>query len=280
MKIFMANKPIRFSVFQLIITSDAPFSLESFSSIEAEKMETFEVTHSKEEKEVLEIKRVYKECYEDRFITFYFNEGNKFPYSPTVIDATDLQEKENPRPAEDIELGEQFFVVIDINTQRVYLSDQRKKTTFGTWLKDKINKEVIIKSIISEEDFLSKIKSVSKISFCLVPNLFNSSTQDILSHNLTNDIFGFEAEKARLELEYNNSNMTERIKNKFSEILRRKNEFQEITIIGRSDEGFESIFNLEEVVSKLIIDVPIREETNLLEPSLVFNLLTSKIKSI
>lgn len=276
----MANKTVKFSVFQLIVATESPFTVDSFSLIGSEDVETFEVSHSEDNKEVLEIKRVYKELIEDRFVTLYFNQGDKFPYPATVIDSNDLMEKENPRPAGNIEMVDQFFVIIDVTTQRIYLSDQRKKTTLATWIKNKIGKDITIKSIIEEEDFLNKIKSVNKLSFCLVPNLFNSSSQDVLSNNLTNDIFGYEADKARLELEYNNTNLTERLKDKISKIISRKSEFQEITIVGRSTEGFESVFNLEEVISKVSIDAPVDEETNLFDPAIVFNLLTSKIRPI
>ena len=275
----MVNKPLKFSIFQLIIETESPFTVETFSSINDSDLETFEIG-PKEEKETLQIKRVNKECFEDRFITFHFNEGNKFPYSPTVIDATDLTEKENPRPAEDIELDDQFFVLMDVSSQRIYLSDQRKKGTFSAWLKEKINKETHIKSIINEEEFLNKIKSVNRIYLSVVPNLFNTSSQDILSHNLARDIYSFGGEKARLEIEYGNTRMTDIIKDKFNQVLGRKGDFQEVTIIGRSDEGFESIFNLDEVISKLVIDVSVQEKTNLLDPTIVFNILIDKIKSI
>ena len=275
----MANKQLKFSIFQLIIETNIPFTMETFSLINDSDLETFEIG-AKEEKETLSIKRVSKECVEDRFVTLYFNEGNKFPYSPKVIDATDLKEKDNPRPAEDIELDDQFFILIDILTQRIYLSDQRKKGTFAIWLKDKINKEVNIKSIIDEEDFLTKIKSINKISLTIVPNLFNSSSQDILSHSLVSDIYGFGAERATLNMDYFNSNITENIKNKFSAILNRRTEFKDVTVIGRSTEGFESVFNLEEVISKLVIDIQTQAETNLLEHTIVFNLLIGRIKDI
>lgn len=275
----MANKPLKFSIFQLIVETETPFTVKTFSSIEEQKLETFEIG-PKEDKETLSIKRVNKECFENRFIAFYFNEGSKFPYSPTVIDTTDLIEKENPRPAEDIELDDQFFVLIDVSSQRIYLSDQRRKGTFTTWLKEKIGKETHIKSIINEEEFLNKIKSVNKISLSIVPNLFNTSSQDTLSHNLARDIYSFGGEKAKLEIEYNNTRMTDIIKNKFNQVLGKKNDFQEITIIGRSDEGFESVFNLEEVISKLVIDVSAQEKTNLLDPTIVFNILIDRIKSI
>lgn len=275
----MANKPLKFSIFQLIVETETPFTVKTFSSVEDQKLETFEIG-PKEDKETLSIKRVNKECFEDRFIALYFNEGNKFPYSPTVIDTTDLIEKENPRPAEDIEMEDQFFVLIDVSSQRIYLSDQRKKGTFSVWLKEKIKKETHIKSIINEEEFLNKIKSVNKIYLSVVPNLFNTSSQDILSHNLARDIYSFGGEKARLEIEYGNTRMTDIIKDKFNQVLGRKGDFQEVTIIGRSDEGFESIFNLDEVISKLVIDVSVQGKTNLLDPTIVFNILIDKIKSI
>lgn len=275
----MTNKPLRFSIFQLIIESEVPFTIETFSKIDDSDLEAFNINKSEKETETLSIKRVNKQILENSFVSLYFNEGDKFPYSPTIIDTTDLQEKENPRPPEDIEMNDQFFVLIDISTQRVYPSDQRKKGTFGIWLKEKLGKEVSIKSIINEEDFLDKIKSINKISLTVVPDLFNASSQDILSRNLVGDIYGFGAERAKIDLEYRNSSITENIKKKFSAILNRKSEFKDVTVIGRSTEGFESIFNLEEVINKVVIDIPTQETTNLLDSGVVFNLLVAKIKS-
>lgn len=276
----MKNKPLKFSIYQLIIEGESPFSAETFSEIKDHELEPFDICRSKEEKETVSIKIINKNYVDERFICFYFNEGNKFPYSPTVIDTSDLQEKENPRSPEDIEMDDQFFVLIDIYFQRIYLSDQRRRGTLNSWLKEKIKKEIMIKSIINEEDFLSKLKTVNKIYFSVVPNLFNTSSEDILSHNLAVDIYGFEAEKAILELDYNDLSITEGIKNKFATILGRRSEFQEVTIIGRSEEGFESMFNLEEVVSRIVIDISTQKQINLLDSGLVFGLLISKIKSI
>ena len=275
----MATKPLKFSIHQLVIPDEAPFTVNTFSLIDESELETFNINRSEEEQETLSIKRVSKEVRENRFICLYFNEGDKFPYSPTVIDTADLQEKENPRSPEDIEMSDQFFVVIDVLHQRLYLSDQRRKGTFLAWLKDKLSKEVNIKSIIDEETFLDKINSVSRVSFAILPNLFNSSSQDALSDHIVTDIYGFGAEKARLDLEYRNASITDNLKNKLASIMKQRVQFKEITIIGRSDEGFESVFNLEEVINKITVDVSLQEKTNLLDCSIVFSLLTDKIKN-
>lgn len=274
----MANKFLKFSIFQLIIQGEIPFSVETFSSISETDMETFNIQHSEEEAETLSIKRVSKKISENRFICFYFNEGDKFPYSPMVIDTTDMQEKENPRSPEDIEMDDQFFILIDVLTQRLYLSDQRRKGTFQAWLREKISKEVSIKSIIDEESFLDRIKSVSRISFAVIPNLFNSGSQDVLSEHIAEDIYGFGAEKARLELDYRNIDISGNLKQKLASVMRQKVQFKEITIIGRSDEGFESVFNLEEVINKITVDIPLQDKTNLLDCALVFERVVARIK--
>lgn len=126
---------------------------------------------------------------------------------------------------------------------------------------------------------MDKIHSISRVSFAIVPNLFNSASQDTLSDHIVTDIYGFGAEKARLDLDYRNASMTDGLKNKLTSLMKQRVQFKEITIIGRSDEGFESVFSLEEVVNKIIIDVSLQEKTNLLDCSIVFSLLTDKIKN-
>lgn len=277
----MSKKPIKFYVHQLIIDeSSAPFTASSFESISESDTETFDMQTVDGEKEILSVKKITKTIYEEnRFIGLAFDQGEKYPYSPKVVNK-ELDEEDNPRSVEQIELDQQFFALIDVQTQRIWISSQQKKNSIVFWLKEKIKKEVIIKSIINDGEFIQKIKSVKEISFTVVPDLFNSENRDTLSSHLVQDILGFGAKKAKLLLEFNNSQISDKIKTKLNDLLGRKHEFKDITVIGRSDEDFESTFNLEEITSKVIIDVPTNEIHKLFEAGHVFDGLIKKIKGL
>lgn len=274
----MAKQILKLSVGQLIIHNEEVFDISSFSSIVNDSVETAQINIKPGERETLSVKQINKQIHEDRFISIYFKQGDKFPYPETVV-GSDLDEHKNPRSPEEIELSEQFFVLIDIVSQRIYLSDQRKKTTLAQWLGDKLDREITIKSVIAEQEFISRLRTVDKIGFSVVPNLFNrSDNSELLSDHLVQDIFGFDAEKAYLEFHYNQSKVTEKIKAKFNELMRRKSEVDDIVVIGRNEESLESVFNLNEVTNKITIEVNVSDRSQLLDPKEVFYTLIGKIK--
>lgn len=275
----MATKQLSFCVNQLII-NNAQCDLLTFAALGDEDIVKHDITHKEDGvTETLSIKKVNKNCVEDRFVTFYINQGDKYPYSETVING-DLEETKNPRDPNQLEMDDQFFALVDTSTQRIYLSDQRKKYLIRSWLEEKTCKEVTIKSIIAEEEFIDRLSTVNQISFTLVPNLFNSTDDGFLSKNLVQDIYGFGAEKAKLELIYSGSRITENLKDLFKKLINRKSEFESITVIGRNDENLESIFNLQEITNKLIVEVnEFGEGSKLLNPEAVFRALIEKIKS-
>lgn len=273
----MANKQLKFSVNYLIIDG-SECDISDFTDLQEEDLVKHDITHREDKiTETLAIKKVAKKCIDNRFVTFYFNQGSKYPYPDTVIN-TELKESKNPRDPDQIELDDQFFALIDIKNQRIYLSDQRKRYIISDWLKNKLEKEITIKSIIEEQEFINRLKSVNAISFTLVPNLFNSASEEVLSKSLVDDIYGFGADKAKLELSYKDGNVTDKIKAIFNSLLNRKNEFETITVVGRNDENLESVFNLDEIVNKLSIEVNDFEESKLLNPDTVFVALIDKIK--
>lgn len=272
----MATKKINFAVNQLIVSEETPFDIQTFNAIPESYTDTVEIG---EQNEVVVVKIIKKEILRNRYIAITITRGDKYPF-PTEVMGPDLQKRENPRPSDLIELDDQLFILIDTQKQRIYISNQKKKTEMRTWLKDKLDREVVIKSIISEQEFVNRIETIKSISFSVVPNLFNSPGQDILSSNLVGDIFGFGAEKAKIELYYNNSRISDAIKAKINTMLQRENEFSDITVIGRSDEDMESIFNLEGVTNKVQIEVETVLNSELVEPILVFNQLLIEVEGL
>ncbi|MCE3255736.1 MAG: hypothetical protein K0R25_1230 [Rickettsiaceae bacterium] len=272
----MSKRPIQFTVYQIIVDDSYSLATSIFDPIKNNDIDTLTFDLGDGKKETLQIKKTVKKYHKNRFVSLYFNIGNKFPYSDKVIDEN-LNECDNPRPAEQIEPDKQQFVLIDTKTSRIYISDQRAKNDFINWLKKKIEKEIALKSIVNERDFIEKIKSVREISFSVVPDILNSSDQDILSHNLVRDIFGFGAAKAKLQLNYGNIGINDKIKNKIEGILKKRREFKDLVVVGRTDEDLETTFKISEVASKIIVDV-IEGDKKLLDPEMVFSSLIKKIQ--
>ena len=134
--------------------------------------------------------------------------GKRKPYSSTVINLDTKEEYDNPKKDHEVELNDKFFALVDILKQRLFISDLRKKESFCEWLKEKLNKEEIYtKSILKEKDFLEKIKEINQINFFITPDLFNKDDQKTLGKKLIEDIWGYEADNAKLTLNYNQKRM-------------------------------------------------------------------------
>jgi len=276
----MANKQISFSGNQLIVNETAPFKIADFKAIKSTDEVAEIVQISSKKKETLKISVVSKSVFDGRFVAVYFNEGEKYPYVDKVktVSSGVITEKINPRDSEDIEMRSQFIIMIDVVSQRIWLSDQRKKSFTVAWLKEKLGVEVEIKSVINEGDLLEKLESVSEIHFSVVPSIFSQIGQNTLASELVEDLYGFDAEKVSIKMHYDNKKITDKVQNKIKSILGKKQNFDDICVIGRSDDNLETIFNTEGIVSKLVVTVPEIKETKLYNETEAFRALMMEIK--
>jgi hypothetical protein len=273
----MANKSFNFSVYQLIVDGQS-FSRDTFSALQSEEIDKFKFTNIEQQEEVLNVKKIFKNDIDDRFISIYFLEGAKYPYSETVVN-DELEESENPRHPDQIEMDDQLFALIDIERQRVYISDGRRKHLVSSWLSNKVEKEITIKSIMDEDEFIERLKTISEIQFTLLPDLLTGASNVPLARALLEDIYGYGADKAKLKLQYENTRVTDTIKEKIRNLLSDRGTFQSIVVIGHDEEDFESVFNLEKIVSKQSVILTGLDESELINPSTLFSSLVSAIKS-
>jgi hypothetical protein len=268
-------KRISFSINQLII-DDKIFELDFFRCVPDECKDPFIVS-----KEIRSIKVFKKNIFEDRFIGLYFKEGEKYPYSPKVIKSSsrNLEEIDNPKLPDEIELNDHFFALIDCRTQLIYASDQRRVIGLVDWIRGKTKHEVVIKPLFEERDFINKIKSVSEVSFTVIPNLFNKYDPQLLSAKLAEDIYGFGAEKATLSLKFGRNSKINEIKEKINQkLFNRKSDYEKLTIVGRVNDNFESIFNLDGIINKISVATNLDENTKNINELDLFESLINKIK--
>ena len=236
------QKNLTFSIHTLIVNSgrDGDFTLNNFSSIQNQTTDFIEKNEKKDS-----LKKVEKKVIGDRFICICTTMGKRKPYSSTVINLDTEEEYDNPKKDHEVELNDKFFALVDILKQRLFISDLRRRDSFCEWLKEKLNKEEIYtKSILKEKDFLEKIKEINQINFFITPDLFNKDNQKTLDKKLIEDIWGYEADNAKLTLNYNQKRVNGNILSKLKEIFAKKSDFNNISIVGKNDKNFESIFNL------------------------------------
>lgn len=266
---------IGFSINKLII-DDGFFDLNFFDKVNSKDKDPEIIS-----KEVVSVMVFEKEIIENRFVSFYFEGWEKYPYSRNVIkaDSEDLEEICNPRSSSEIEMNDQFFVLIDVKTQKIYISNQKKVKSTIEWLNDKTSSKIMLKPLFEESNFIEKIRSISEINFSIDrKNLFNAAYEGTLSSELANDIYGYGADEAKLCMVYKKSFSIDKFKEKLQKIIGAKFSYKTLTIVGRMDNGIESVLNLDGLVSKMIIDKPIEDETKKIKKEEVFSALILKIK--
>jgi hypothetical protein len=271
----MDRKEVKFFINQILVNGRSA-AISDFDPIKNEDLRTYSMAVNGEEKQIISIIKAFKENREERFVLFYTEEGDRYPYPKKVIDS-DLKEIDNPRSADEIELTSQFFAVIDTATSRIFISDLRKKPTFIAWLKTITEKDITIKPLMVEEQFIEKIESLDQISFTVEPNLFNLDS-GTLSSTLARDIYGFEAEEAVVKLIYKKRKVSAKIIDLLKEAFNAKSAYKNITVIGRTTDKFESMFNMNEVVSKISLRASLEESTQKIESSLLFIQIINRIK--
>ncbi len=279
----MAEKTLIFSANQLIATDNDPnfnrIELATFDGIDSEDLESTEITRRESgEKETLEVRKIIKIIYEERFIGIYQQEGKKYPYSPVVVDSSHT-EQTNPRNPDQIEFSSQLFALIDTLTSRIYISDQRKKNVICDWISKKINKTITVKAILDESEFIARIKKIESITIATLPDLFNSTLGTTLSSHLVQDIYGFEADRASLKFEYNLKSPSDRVKERIKNLIGQKSDYTQITVVGLDDGGMENILNLDGITSNIELKVAVDENQMVSMPGMAFEGLISIIKA-
>lgn len=253
---------------------DAPFTTDTFSPIKADEVDNFEVNG-----EIQHNKIVKKEVKDNRFVLIYFEEGETIPRPDLVYNRTTQSDEDNPRSIDQIERDSQTFILVDVQTQKIFISDFRKKKTLEEWLGGKTRKTVIIKNIIGRDNFLDEIRSINTIYLSAIPNLF--SRMGILNQELTNDHhnYGVAIKHIGVKISFDDNNVPELLKNKILALFSQKDNdsIQSLMVSGRYDEKFERVFNAEGIVDKVTIET-ILSDNGLFDKDQVFNNLIQKIQ--
>lgn len=189
----------------------------------------------------------------DSFIWFEFDYGQPNPIDNKLTNIKTGAKKENLRTLEEAELTNQLFALYDFEKELLYFSNLNKEKVFTNMLKEKLEKDFIIKRFYKQkEEFISILKEVDEISFTDAKNLFN---QDTKRRQALIDLTGTNApEKFTLSSHYSKASQ---LKHFIRELFdsRTRNELNELVIKGTDDNNFEFIYNVETFIQKIIINV-------------------------
>lgn len=203
------------------------------------------------------------------------------PYTPTVINTSNDEEERNPRSKEQIEPDQQLFGLYSPQNQTFYISSIRKKTFFETYLNNKINQPVTIKSFLkTPEEFLQAIKSIEKIKLVTKKTLFSMDGGIVSISPEHKDVFGLGMpEEYSIEAVYKNASLTEAFISNIKEMAgwTKTSEAEALVCIGRDEKNLETIFNVDSFRQKIAVLVD-KDNYGMYDENAVLTLLQLKLE--
>lgn len=248
----MKPEPINFSIFELIQKDNYPKASELARIIQSGHYEDGNSTY-------VVAAEAINDC-----VWIEFQYGTSYPRPDQVIDKQKRMKVDNPRSDQQVEPTKQLFCLYVENHGNLYVSDSRKKgflEQFLNRLHDKKN-FIIKRVIVDPEEFLSKLKTVDRMIIAAKTDLI---TQTSYLFRPTQDIFGYGApERYEIKADYR-INMNDIVRKKFQEFYEeaKTGRVSKFICVGKDDQGIETIFNADNLTSKISIDVT-RQQTGLI----------------
>lgn len=203
--------------------------------------------------------KVTKENIEDKYFWLYIQYGGAFPYGRKVYNVKSKEEEKNPRTREQVEINMQLFALYSFPDKTLYVSDRSKTKLLENHLKDKMEREVRIKSFFKDpEEFMNGLKSVSKIGFVAKRNLFNNKSGVMEIFPDPTDFFGVGSpERYSLNASFSDVGINNKFKSFFRRMIDWKKEAkaESLICVGRDDSNIETIFNIDSFIQKISLQV-------------------------
>lgn len=217
------------------------------------------------------------EIINEQFFWIYIRYGKAKPYSKEVLNTETKEIMQNKREPNEAELRNQLFCMYVPSRAILYTSDFRKNTLLATYLKARFNNEFIIKKyFINPEEFVRETTSIQSLKFTgLDKNLFNDG---IFSE--VGDVLGYgQPMKFTIEAKIKDSKFDPEKCLEFLLLWKKKKEKQQIDkmiCIGKDDNGFEKIFNLDTYFKRIQITT-IKNENEMYDPKIIKDSLLKEL---
>ena len=200
----------------------------------------------------------------DDYLWMYFNFGKASPRSETVTNISTGEQTANQRKEDEAELLNQLFALYHYSQEKLFLSSIQKKAVVQQLLTEKLQTNIQIKSFYkSPQEIISILKSVNKVRFTSVNNLFS---HDSKARRALVDLTGTDSpETFTLEATYS----THKIQNFISGLIegRNNNQIQSLLICGRDEKDIEMMYNIETLSRRIDVITSKNEETGMFEPN-------------
>ena len=273
----MSTKSIKFYKYSIDIEDDTNFS--SLKNIQNDKN-----PHITSKEETTKVDLFNGEFFCDRFYGINLELGDATPYSDSVVDTKDNLNptiKPNPRKETEIELDKQFLLLIDISKKTIYLfpGTQKYRELAEERLSEKINHnhKVNITQNLNKESFENTLSTISELNFCFEEiDLFNQ--EDDLSVRLNEDKLHYDANSVSIAFKYKNKNIMPGLKNKITKLIKNKDNYQNLKIVGKDRNGLESIFQSDAILSALEVKAQLEEKTKKFDYKKTLEQLIAEIK--
>lgn len=180
-------------------------------------------------------------------------------FSNYVVNQETGAKEDNPRKKIQVEPRQQFFACFDSLSNRLYLSDIKRKNFLEKYLNQILDCKIQIKyTYKSLDDFCKTIKTIKGFRFTQTRNLF-TKPDDLFS--IVGNQFGQDLpDKMTLKVEYSSLYVINEGMKLLKRLAQSRNDFDEVVVIGCNDEGIEESYNFESLIQH--IDIELKKDTN------------------
>lgn len=268
----MTEKKVSFSIFQLYYKSKAPGAL--YEQLTPD-MATILPTSFDYEKGNGAIFRVNVHSADD-YLFLAVNFGTADPRADKVVNIADGTERDNPRGLNEAELRNQLFVMYDYNRETLYLSNRRYQKTIMEIFKEQFEFEA--KAVFANiHEFIKHVTSIKEVQFTSTADLFS---QNQVQRNALMDLTGVESpSRFKIITDYKGQYPIKQLE-KFLTSLdseAQKRALSGLVIKGDNESGFEQIYNVDTLISKVAIILH-KDENGIVDSNAAETLLRKEIE--
>lgn len=256
---------ISFYLMQLIVENK---DIERFKSLQFESFVNFPLNTS------ILFEDIYYEVSAEKhndYVWFSFDYGRANPRDDKVTNIKNGDKNENKRTEDEAELLHQLFFLYSFKKNILYITTSKKQRLIQTLLKQELHCDYTIKSFFkTDEELISILKNITKVSFTEVANLFNQESRE---RKALIDLTGTDAPvKFTIEAKYpKNSNIILFIQRLFS--AQRDMSLKDLVICGVDNDDFNIVYNTDTFSRKIEIDCSKEENGKFNVESVKNNLL-------
>lgn len=217
----------------------------------------------------------------DDYIFWMIEHGNTQPRDEAVYDAETKRTRKNPRTTKELEFMEQFFALYDYNRELFFISALRKGGTFKTILKQ-LDDDLAVDirgMYVSEEEFISKLKTLSEVRFTTTNDMFSIDSES--KYSLEKLIGGKPENDVKLSVEYKQEPI-QRFKSFLKKLRKERENFQikGLLIRGTDSAGFERVLNQDEFIKKIKLKNIDKEENGKFSLEYILKKILSEIERL